>query len=227
MAFSVLIAFSKYMAPDIIRMVPEDHWSGYSGSALRVSRIVAATWIYVSVLVVAGISALIWSLPRWTGDTRDFVDKLPFFAIYRSYNSAAFMIALSSLLNSGIPIDSALARIKTNVSPWMASHINRMLSRMINGVSYGIALDTGLLDDRIADKIKILAKSKNLSKSMKNIGEDALIDGLQSIERKTAVASVIGMVLAGSIIGWLVLAQIDLQSKLGQQSTNVVQTAPR
>ena len=98
---------------------------------------------------------------------------------------------------------------------------------MINGVSYGIALDTGLLDDRIADKIKILAKSKNLSKSMKNIGEDALIDGLQSIERKTAVASVIGMVLAGSIIGWLVLAQIDLQSKLGQQSTNVVQTAPR
>lgn len=221
----MLIGFAKYMAPDFAKMLPEAQWSGYSGALLKSSRYIESLWPYMVTAIVCLVIAFLRSLTRWTGKTRDKVDKFFPYSIYKSYNSSSFLIALSGLLRSGIPLDSALKRIMSNSSAWMKWHIRKMLINMERGEDMGNAMDTGLIDDETTDQLYIYAKSADFSKALKELGEQAIDNGIESITKQTAVGKIVALFCVGASVLWIQLSMLDLQTKLSASTGAPTQNA--
>lgn len=214
--FGVLIGFAKYMAPEFSQMLPEARWAGYSGMLLRVSQFVASWWVVVMAAIAAVVSLFFWSLPRWTGPVRGSLDhRLPY-SVYRSYSAATFLIALSALLRAGIPLDGALKRIRANSSPWQAAHVGKMLRKMENGSDPGTAMDTGLVDDATSDQLYIYSKSVDFSAALKDIGEDAIVQGVASIRSQTGFAKLVALVCVGAMVSWIQLSLFDLEQRFAE-----------
>lgn len=210
----MLIGFAKYMAPDFAKMLPESQWVGYSGALLKSSKYIDGYWPYMAGILAIMIVIFLRSLTRWTGPTRHKVDKFFPYSIYRSYNSSSFLIALSGLLKSGVPIDGALRRIMDNSSSWMRWHIRKMLINMERGEDPGRAMDTGLIDDDTTDQLYIYAKSADFSAALKDLGEQAIESGIDSISKQTAIGKTVALFCVGGCVLWIQLSMLDLQTKL-------------
>lgn len=219
----ILIGFSKYMAPDFAKMLPEDQWTGGSGMLLKVAQRIEIIWPYLIIAIITIVVVFVRSLPKWIGKTRSKLDNYFPYSIYRSYTSASFLIALSSLLKSGTPLDGALKRIKLQSAPWLSWHISIMLRNMDRGLDPGTAMDTGLIDPVTTDQLYIYAKSADFSQSLKDIGEQAIEQGIETITAQAQVGKIISLICVGVIVSWIQVSLLDLQSKMSapQNATSV------
>lgn len=210
----IIIGFATGLAPEFARMLPESSWTGSSGLLLTVSKHVASIWPYFIFMVVVLTGLIFWSLPRWTGKWRERMSWFPPYAIYRSYVSSIFLIALASMLNTGTPLDAALKKILKNASPYLSFHLIKMVNKMGEGVPSGDALETGLIDDVTADQLYVFSRTIDFSKALKSLGERALKQGTKAIILQTGFVRQLGVFGVGMMICWIYVSTYDLNEKL-------------
>lgn len=222
--FFTLFGFSKYMAPDFAKMLREDQMTGSTGELMRVSKLLVVWWPLIVGVVGAIGGTFAWSLPRWTGAIRNKVDDFIPYSIYRSYTAATFMLALSALLKSDIPLDSALRRIKGNAPPWLKEHIGHMLQRMVKGIDAGTSLDTGLLDSKMSDQLYVYAQSPDFGAAIKEMGDIAIKNGIKTIQAQAGIGKLVALVMIGATVSWIQLSLFDIEQKISEPAPQVMVT---
>ena len=95
---------------------------------------------------VISIGLLIYSLPRWTGPVRRYLDRYPPWVLYRDFSGAMLIVSLSTLMRSGVSLRSSLERALRYSSPWLSWHVKEILLRLSrpNSSTFGDAFQTGL-----------------------------------------------------------------------------------
>jgi hypothetical protein len=100
-----------------------------------------------------GIWVLLWSLPNLTGPLRTRLDRWSVWRLYRDVNAIRFLAMLAVLVsqqgNAGMRLRSALTVQAAHAGPWLAWHIDTMVSRIDAGMVGPDSLDTGLMDRRV------------------------------------------------------------------------------
>lgn len=222
----VLIGFSTTVAPQLTQSVPLWAMDDSQRALFGLSAFIASTW-YVITPALAGLVYLaLWSMPRYTGTFRPYLDKLPPWSIYRVYCSSTFMISLSALIRAGVPIETAIRFIKQQSSPWMAEHLAQMVRSLRSGVEQGEAMDTGLLSDRLSDMVAIYSRTADFDRAVSSVGKLSMEDGLTNIKGKAAMAKTVATLLIGVVVGWIFLAVMgisDAAQRANQQQQSVIQ----
>lgn len=225
--FAILVQFSIGVAPELAKVLPPDRWTK-SGQTLYAISEVVSKWWGVGLLCITIFSVASWvSLSRWTGELRDFANKIPPWSMYRTFSSAEFMISISSLMNSGVSLPESLKIIRVNASPWMAEHISLMQSRLRAGLGYDESLDTGLLEDDVADEVVIYSKTSSFDVAIKSVGRRAIDASSAKVISQAAFLRTFAIALVGLSVGWIYMTVFGLNGEIGKSAkapTSVIKT---
>ncbi|MGT2460230.1 hypothetical protein ACU4GI_46960 (plasmid) [Cupriavidus basilensis] len=140
------------------------------------ARVFRTWWPLEAVILVAIIAWIFWSLPRYTGRGRAWLDNhvLPY-QMYRDFQGAAFFVALGSVTKligaQIIQIADALQRIRQNSVRWLAWHIDRIMENMENEpTAKGELFNTGIVNERNFYRVVDIAEYAQLSTMLNDVG---------------------------------------------------------
>lgn len=115
--------------------------------------------LVIVVLLVGFLWWCKWSLTNLVGDFRMKLDNFGIWRLYGDFQGAMFLAVLSTIVkrrnNSSTQLPDALAQLREGSSPWLAWHIDQMLSNLANvnssqagenSTAIANALNTGLID---------------------------------------------------------------------------------
>jgi type II secretory pathway component PulF len=221
----MLVGFSTSVAPQLAQSIPMSAMDDSQRTLFVLADLIATTWWFLVPMLVGLAGLSLWSLPRYCGVMRPYLDRIPPWSVYKVYSAVTFMISMSALIKSGVPIESAIRFIKTQSSPWLADHLSVMVGRLRSGVEQGEAMDTGLLPPRVADMVAIYSRTADFDAAIFSVGRMAMDDGLASIKAKASLAKTASTIAIGAMVAWIFLSMLaisDAAVRAGNQTNQVV-----
>lgn len=199
LAWKVLPAFAL--------VSPPEKWPDFSKYFFGAVNFFYHNTIIIVPLIIGFIWLLVWAMPNFTADFRKKMDKFFPFTLYRRIQSSFFLITISSLLRTGVPLTAGLKTLIPYSPPYVAQHMERMLENIHIGLADGEILSTGLMMRDTELDLKAYAKSSNFSRGIEALGRRISKTTDRNI-RKTAkiVEGMITLFLAFFIISTLYAA---------------------
>lgn len=227
MLIGLVVGFATQVAPDLVKAIPIQFYTPVQRSLFQFSGHVNDWYVVGLILLLVMVVVIGRSITTYVGKYRYILDKLPPWSIYRAYSSASFMISLSALIRSGVPIAEAVGFVRTKSSVWTRGHLGIMLQRLRAGLAPGDAMDTGMLTDLTADLIALYSGTTDFHKAMSGIGAEAINDGVLSIRKKAAVMRLISLITVGGFVLWIAVSLVTLGQAANNQSRESAQGASR
>jgi type II secretory pathway component PulF len=222
----IFLMFSWKVAPVFKEILREEEWPESGKTLLFISDFFGNHLLLLFSMIVAVGALSMYLLPRWVGRGRKIANYFPPFSIYMSYQSSSFLIALSSMMNSGISLSESLQRINEKSSPWLSSHVSLMMMKLrVSGSDYGKALNTGMLDDEVAGDIEDYAKLSTFEKAIYSIGNKTMEKTVKTIESRMGIIKNVMLVLVAIVVAWVGstsgLLQQTVADNAGKQQQSV------
>jgi type II secretory pathway component PulF len=212
MFIGMLVGFSTFMVPTLAAVIPPDRWPPVGRALYRVANVVTDVGPYAGALMLGLVSAFLWSLPHWVGGVRAWCDRhVVFYALYRDYQGATFIVALAALLQAQVPIAQALKILSRNGSAWMRWNIHKVLARMERArdtAELAAALDSGLLSRHLADMIDDYSDRSQFDAALKKIGFGAMDKVTESVLKTAARLKALAIVLLGATLAFMLLGML-------------------
>jgi hypothetical protein len=149
----MLLAIPWFTVPRLLQTfaeLPPEYHGRLTRALIDLSDGVQAHWLFVLILTVGGGLLFLWSLPNTSGSVRRVLDKHGLWRIYRYLHALRFLALLAIVLahdeGGSTQLRPALVSQKGGLSPWHASYIDAMLTRIDGGMTGADTFDTGLLD---------------------------------------------------------------------------------
>jgi type II secretory pathway component PulF len=217
--FSVLlVGFSLHVVPILAGLLPPSKWPPLGRLLYGISQIIVDYGALLAIGIIGGGWAFFYSLPRWSGSTRQIVDKFLPYRFYRDYNGAMLVVSLSMLLRSGVSLRSSLDRSLAFSSPWMRFHIRRVLRTLANAntPNFGEAFKTGVLNQYLEDRVQDASERRNPAEAFVRIGIGSIDRVISEIEKSAARLSSSILVVCGIVLfimmGGFFSTTMELQS---------------
>lgn len=211
LVFVILAGFSVWMAPTFQETFPADKFPPHVQTLFKVADFVRGYW-HVTLVAIAGFVFFIgWTLNNWTSESRNRFDNFPPWSIFRIYNSASFMIALSSFLRAGVSLTEAIRSIRSQSGPWMKRHLARVMFRLEAGDAYKDVFNSNMLDLQTRNMVAIYADLTDFGQAIDSIGKSSIENATTGIQKKAAVANVVVLALVAAMIGWIYMAVMSVQ----------------
>jgi type II secretory pathway component PulF len=215
----MLYVFAVQAIPQLAETKNPDTWPSISKGLYNVSYVINNFWAYIIIFLVSSTLLVSTTMSKWTSKFRSRIEFLPPYSIYKSYQGSIFLVSLSAMMKTGTPIWDALDELKDLSSPYMRKHIGVMQGRLLNGVSVGSALETGLLDQDIAIDLRVYASTSNIEGKMGVIGQSAIEAGVKRISTIGSALNGLAIVLIGGYIGWTILGFSLLTRAIASDAT--------
>jgi len=216
--YGMLYGFSTQVVPILSSILPPEQWPFIGKLLYATATTVQKYGVYIIFSFIFLIVVFLYSLPRWTGPVRRFLDKYLPWALYRDFSSAMLIVSLSTLMRSGVSLRSSLERALRFSTPWMAWHIREIITRLSrpNSSTFGDAFQTGILNQYLEDRIQDAAERRNPVEAFVKIGVgsiDRLSASIVATASKlnTALLLVCGIILGIMMAGFFATA-MELQS---------------
>ena len=146
------------------------------------------------VLLIAMAIALIWvkwSVPHWTGPARDRIDAHGFWRFLRDLQAIHFLSLTAALLQTlgqrGVALRSIIQLQMEFSSPWLRSHLLRMLNAMDLGAEPLEAMRTGLIDEDCWCRLQDVVSGHGLTEGFSRASTRVLQTLVTRIRRQAVV----------------------------------------
>jgi type II secretory pathway component PulF len=220
----MLVGFSLHVVPILAGLLPPEKWPLLGRILYTISQIITHYGLYLLTVVIALTWFFIYSLPRWHGRVRQFVDKFMPYSFYRDYSGAMLVVSLSMLLRSGVSLRSSLDRSLAFSSPWMRFHIRRILKSLANAntASFGEAFKTGVLNQYLEDRVQDASERRSPAEAFVRIGVGSIDRVIAEIQKSAARMSSFIMIFCGIVLfimmGGFFSTTMELQSGIKAQA---------
>lgn len=213
--FGVIIVFismfSIQLAPTYLEILPLEQWPDSASILYSMSKFLVEN---IGKLIVF-FCIIGWIISKtigvWTGPARRIFDKVPPWSVYKVYQACAFLISLASMMQSGVPLNDALLKIKKTSSTWLGLYIDQMLKNLRQGgKNFGKHLDVGLLDQETADDVIDYSDLGKFEQAIYSIGEKNLKEAVEQIDSRMGIIKNLMLVLVGISVGLIYISSIEL-----------------
>jgi len=209
--------FGTRVIPEFARVVEPGRWHGVARSLYVMSGFVQHWMPLVLLLVVGAIALVVTAMPRWRGDLRTRLDRLPPFALYRLISGTGFLMAFSALQSAGITVEKSLLRLQDGASPWLRERLQGALFGVKSGLNCGEALRAagyGFPSPQIVDDLCVYAQYRGFSEALKMIADEWMEEGVQTISSQMRALNGACIVLLACVIAWLVAGFFGIQQEI-------------
>lgn len=220
---AALVLASYNIIPAFSEVLPLDQWQGTAATMASVSTAIREKGLYMFIGLIAFISLVSWSMPRWTGRTRMLVEKIVPFSIYRMWQGSSFLLSLASLMASGVKIDdNALRRLGQRASPYLQERISAVARQLTSGLNLGEALArTGhkFPEEELIDDLRIYATLKGFEDNLTTITRDWVGEVEGKVTAAMKILNTVALVLIAVTLGALISSIFGVVQQI-QDSAN-------
>lgn len=218
-----LCIITSEIIASIARDAPASVWVGFNGFVRVIAEFINAHWGKVFLGIVATVAFVIWQLPRWTGPNRVKADGLPGFSLYRDYNAAVVLSAMSMMIGSGKTMKQALEDLRLNATPWLRWHLQRVINSLDdNPTDYMAAFSRGLMPLSVRARLNsLLDSSKSFDVALVALGTSEVkrLEGAVKVSAETVNWTLTGALVALAVV--LSIGQMTIASALSNESDPV------
>lgn len=218
-AIGFMVMFGLQVIPSFEEILPRDKWTGIGAQMAVMSDFVRMLLFPALAAIGVMVGGIVFTMPRWTGTWRNRFDRYPPWSLYRLIVGSGFMLTVSGMIKSGIPIPTILSMLQRGASPWYAEKLSRTLYHVNNGHNLGEALHrTGFRfpDEETVQDLRAYAGLNKFDETLEKLGTEWLEDSVQKIERQTGILRNVSFVILGGVFAWIAMGIFSLQ----QQITN-------
>lgn len=218
-AVAFLALFGTQVVPSFDNILPRERWTGVGGQMATMSDFVN-NWLAI-VCVVFGVMVFlsVWSMPRLTGKFRVRLDRIPPWSIYRLVIGSGFLLTVSGMVKSGLPIPTILRMLARDAQPWYAERIGRTLFFVNNGFNLGEALHKtghGFPDQEAVQDLRAYASLNKFDETLEQLGKEWLEDSVESIKAQTGILRTVSFIVLGVTFGWIAAGIFSLQDQISR-----------
>ncbi len=134
----------------VFQAVPPTYYGRLTVALFTLAELLRYWLAFLLVFLVGGAWLMFWSLPHLTGRLRSGLDRIFPWRLYRDFHAIRFLAMLSILMRQRGGTDTrlrqALATHAWAAAPWLATHVDAMVTRIDSGLVGADTFDTGLLD---------------------------------------------------------------------------------
>lgn len=216
-ALGFMAMFGTQVVPAFEQILPRESWTGAGASMALLSDFVN-NYLVLSIGGFAVIITLIvFSLPRWTGRTRVFIDKIPPYSIYRLSSGAGFLLSISSMVKAGIPIPAAMRILQKGSSPWFREKISVTLGYINNGQNLGEALHRTKFDypdKETVNDLRAYASLDGFDETLEKLGIEWMEESVDKIKAQAGVMKNLSFIILGGVFMWIASGIFALQQQI-------------
>ncbi|ECO4313208.1 type II secretion system F family protein [Salmonella enterica] len=196
--FALLAMICSMLIPYLLQVTPLYMWSSAQKLIYYFYVFISDFWYIAVVALGTLIYFIIYSLPRWTGNSRYHADKFVPYSLYRTLNGATFVSNVDAMLSSGISLRDALLKIKSSSrSKWLIERIDGALIGLAHGEgNLGAALDVSGYDFPSEDaiiKLRSIFDTSNKNGSLTSFSDRWQESTITSLEKMSKSIQVLGM----------------------------------
>lgn len=218
--FVIIALFSVVIVPILTDIAPPSQWPAASQDLYTISEFTTSNWHVVMASIIVGIFAITKSLGNLTGPVRTVLDKFPPFSMYRSFQSSVFIMSLSSMMRSGVPIQDALKQMQKVSNRYIKSEINKVLTRMKSGMEDGDAFKTPFFDSETQVDIAVYSETDDIAKHMDAIGRTAIANGVKTVSQIADLAKILSFFLVAVYICWAYYSFFMVVQSVGRATSS-------
>jgi len=220
LSFGVMFLFGTKIIPAFTSAASGGaQWTGMAGLMIAVAEFVRS-YIFLVAAGVMGLAGLVvFSLPRWNGRLRVFLDRFAPYSIYRTIEGASWIISLASLVHSGLRIERSIEQLMSNSSPWSRLRMAAILQGLKTGQNIGQSMaSTGydFPDREIIADINVYSARSGFDEALRIIGEDWVSESEERVGALMKKVFGVTLLLAGGVIVFMVSGLFAMQLQLGQ-----------
>ncbi|MDD4615683.1 MAG: type II secretion system F family protein [Alphaproteobacteria bacterium] len=175
------------------------------GAVVPFSDFIASYGLWVIFLLLIIVGTIATTLPFWRGAMRSKFDMYPPWSWYRVMQGSGFLMGLSALLGSQVPLKRSLEILEEEGNPWIRERICAARQRVLRGHNLGEALrlsGTNFPAPEIAIDLEILAERADVGQVIEMVTEDWMRDQVESMKGQAVLIRNVGMAIVGGIIAW-------------------------
>jgi type II secretory pathway component PulF len=217
MTIGYVYLFGELVIPRFASIVSPERWHGVAASLYALSRFVQGGMIWCVALLVAFVALVVYSMPRWSGRARIWLDRYPPFSVYRLVTGCGFLVAFSSLQQAGFTVERSLARLGADAKPWLAQRIDDMLFGVKSGVNVGEAMKNagyGFPSREIVDDLCVYAEYKGFADALHALATEWMSEGVETIEAQMRVVNGVAIVVLALVLSWLITGFFGIQQEI-------------
>lgn len=220
---AALVLASYNIIPAFGEVLPVEQWQGTAAFVAALAQTIRDYGLYWFGGLVAFIALVSFSMPRWTGKTRLWVENIVPYNIYRMWQGSSFLLSLASLMASGVKIDdNALRRLGQRASPYLKERINAIARQISSGQNLGDAMARAghnFPEDELIDDLRIYATLKGFEDNLTTITREWVRDVEGKVTAAMKVLNTIALVLIAVTLGVLISSIFGVVQQI-QDSAN-------
>lgn len=222
MLVAALMLSSFMVIPTFAGILPVEKWTGVAYVVAIVTTAIRNYGIYFLIISVAIIILVAFSLPRWSGKSRIYVENIIPWNLYRMWQGSAFLLAVSAVMNAGVKLDEvSLARISKNADPYLAHRINAIKRGIVSGANLGDALHQAgykFPDEDIISDLRIYARLRGFDKNLVRITQSWIGDLVEKVGVIMKILNTAVLFLIAVVIGMLISALYAVVQQIQTQT---------
>jgi type II secretory pathway component PulF len=201
-----------YLMPRVAMVQDTTEFTGLGGLLFSVSTFVASGGgIFLLIGIVAVVVGIVFSMPNWTGRYRVFADSIPPWSIYRLVVGSMWLYTMSTLLKANVSLNLILSDSLQSgfLQPWLRERVellNRLFQSDVNFGSLLIKLNMNFPDKELLEELAVYATLPNFSDQFHEIATDWLTEGVEKVERQSAILNNVLFIIIGAVMSLIVLS---------------------
>lgn len=209
------------MMPIMTEVMPPEHFPLIGAGLYVMSGFVAAWWPLLYGLPVALVVAVSLSLSRWTGPMRRRFDSFGPYAVYRDVRAGELLVALAALTGAKTSVFDAVSLLMSGASPWMRSHLLRMRASLKSESSMIKAMDTGIFNEEIFDRLVEYSGRTNFDVGIRKIGLMTVEEVAERVKQRSATLRSALLALVGLTIIFTVGGMLQIGHAAGEYAQSM------
>lgn len=205
-AVVLFLVYGGKIFPEFAKVYPMKFWPSFNQDVASVAMFLAGPGGLATLgLIVALIFLYLWSLDRWTGPVRAWMDDhfLPYSAV-RDLRGIGLLMALATLLRNRVSLRDSIVRMGEAGSKWMAWHADLILEGAATRHASDpiAALGTGVLSDLLYYRLIDYGKvgGLELPDLLLRAARDEAAALKRRLERLARVLTVLTLLIAGCVM---------------------------
>lgn len=215
----LIYAFSTQAIPELTTVMTVEKWPDVSKKLHSMSMFVKDDWWKVVLGVISFIAFAIITMPSTIGTKRKYLNKIPPWSIYKTFQSSVFLISTSAMMGTGTPIFDAIEKLKQMSPKYVSWELGKILNAIENGAKNGEAFNVGgFLETDTGIDVSIYGKVASLDTALETIGSNSIENAIIKIKATAGMLKNLVLFGVASYIGWVYYAFYTLTSSIGAQS---------
>lgn len=220
---AMLVMMSYNIIPAFAEVLPIEQWKGSAALVAAVSFSIREKGLVYFGVLAAVFLVVTFSMPRWTGKTRMWVENIAPWSIYRMWQGSSFLLSVASLMASGVKIDdNALRRISGRTSPYLQERIFAIARQLTSGYNLGEAMSRTGFDfpeSELIDDLRIYATLKGFEENLTAITREWVGEVEGKVTAAMKILNTVALVLIAVTLGVLITSIFGVVQQI-QDSAN-------